>query len=173
MPAGQEMVFSFGRLWVLKDGVVYFSEPYRINAINPYKGFLSLDGPIRVWAPISSGMVVGTDSEVAILPGGDPNQFELKRIAEYGVVQGTAVSDFVGGIFVMSERGMLHITAAGELVNMQDGTVAVDTAEQGSSCIISEDGLSKVVTSLHNSELSTTAATSFMDAEIIRKENLA
>lgn len=170
MVAGSRMQHAFGRLWAVQNNVVFFSEPYRLNMMNPTSGFIQLESTVNVFHPNNNGFVVGTETEVGFISTGDPNQFTYRTLAPYGAVSGTDTIDFDNNVFFMTPRGLVKVNQDATFVPVHEGKVMVDRATAGASGIIERDGLSNVVSSLFRPELSRTAASSFMDAEIVRKE---
>lgn len=171
MVAGSRMYFAFGRLWSLQNGVVFYSDPYYLHLRQP-TNFVQFPDTALVFHPTNYGFVVATSQELGFIQGTSPEDFVYRQIAPYGAVPGTDVVDVDNGVFLMTARGLVKVSQDGALSNLHEGKVAVDQATHGAAGIIERDGAVNVVTSLMRPELSRTAATSFMDAEIIRKETV-
>jgi hypothetical protein len=169
MVAGSRLYMAFGRLWSVQGNTVFYSDPYRFALRTP-TNFVMLPDSVSVFHPVNTGFVVATTSEIGFVFSGNPGEFAYRTLLPYGAVFGTDVVDFDNGVFLMTARGLVKVSQDGQAENIHEGKVAVDRATSGASGIVDRDGHASVVTSLFRPELSRTAASSFMDAEIIRKE---
>lgn len=172
LPAGSSMRFGYGRIWSVIGNVVFYSEPMYYNLYNPLH-VLAFPKTITAFEVLLDGYLVATTDTIGILRGANPDSMVYTEMRQYGVVQGTSVADPNGGFIVMTKHGAHHISLTGEVTPLQQGTVAVETAQSGASGILIEDGMTRVVTSLLNGQFSGTVVDSFMDAEIVRKETQA
>lgn len=87
-PAGEIVAYHFGHLYVVRGSIVYYSQPYGYELFD-LRDFLAFDSPVRIFAPIDSGIWVGTDKQVSWLDGTDPTKMEKADRASTKSVKGT------------------------------------------------------------------------------------
>ena len=75
-------------------------------------------------------------------------------------------------VYWYSPRGLVVADANGSAKNMQEDSVVTVSASAGAAMFREQDGLKQLVASLLNPGKSVAAASSFMDAEVIRKETI-
>jgi hypothetical protein len=172
MPAGHIVRYYNGRLLVARDNILYYSEPYAPALHNPMRGYIPFPERITVMEPCDNGVYVASDT-TRWLDGPDIDKAEAVEVLPYGAVEGTgSCPENDKAVYWFSTRGMVIGDASGSVKNIQEDTVAVDPAAVGAALYREQDGLRQAITSLFGTEASVAAATSFMDAEIVRKESM-
>lgn len=172
MPAGQIVRAHNGRLLVADGSILYYSEPFAPALHNPARGYVPFPGRITVVEPTDGGVYVVADRSYW-LAGRDIDKAEVVEKLPYGAVEGTGGrSPTDRSVWWYSARGLVVGTPSGELKKLQEEHVAVDTAAAGATLFRESDGMRQVVASLRGAEPSHAAATSYMDAEVIRKESM-
>jgi hypothetical protein len=172
LPAGQMMRFGYGRLWSVVDNAVFYSVPMYFNLYDATANVLLFPSKVTAFEVLTNGYLVGLENEIGMLRGSDVNQAMYTRLLPFGVVPGTCVEDPRGGFLFMTKHGLHHISLEGQLTPLHHDRVAVETATAGSAGILISDGSTRAITSLFNGAFSGTVASSFMDAEIVRKETI-
>ena len=172
MPPGHIVRYHNGRLLVAAGNFVYYSEPYGLALHNLARGYIPFQGRVTVLEPLRDQVFVVADQTYA-LRGTDIDKAELIPIAPYGAVEGTTVRDMkTEQVWWFSDRGLVMTNGEGNITNMQEENVAVDVAAVGASLYREQNGMQQMITSLFGTEVTHAAATSFMEAEIIRKESM-
>jgi len=172
MPAGQIVRFHNGRLLVASGSTLFYSEPFAPALHNPARGYIPLISRITIMEPVANGVIVVAD-KTYFLAGDDIEQAQLVEKLPYGAVEGTAArTEKDLSVWWFSERGMVMSSEEGEVKNIQEEHVAVAGARVGAGMFREQNGVQQLVTSLFGSEASVAAASSFMDAEIVRKESM-
>lgn len=172
MPAGQIVRAHNGRLLVARDSILYYSEPFAPALHNPARGYVPFPGRITVVEPTDGGVYVVAD-RTYWLAGDDIDKAGVVEKLPYGAVEGTGGrSPTDQSVWWYSARGLVVGTPAGDLKNLQEETVAVESAAAGATLFRESDGMRQLVASLRGAESSRAAATSYMDAEVIRKESM-
>lgn len=172
LPAGQILRYRNGRMLSAAGATLYFSEPFAPALHNLARGYIVFPQRITMVEPFEDGVWVVAD-KTYWLAGANIEQASLTEALPYGAVEGTATRDVrENQVWWFSERGIVKAEPGGRIRNQQEENVAVDRAAVGASVYREQDGMRQVVASLFGAEVSNAAATSFMEAEIIRKESM-
>lgn len=172
MPAGQIVRYAHGRLLVASGSMLYFSEPFAPALHNPSKGYIPFPERITVVEPTDGGVYVVAD-ETYWLAGPDITQSEVVTKLPYGAVEGTSGQNPRDKtVFWFSSQGLVVGTPDGQVKNLQEDAVSVDPASSGATLYREQNGMRQLVSSLFGSGTSVAAASSFMSAEIVRKESM-
>lgn len=171
IPAGSMLRHGHGRLWSVVQGkYLFFSEPYYFNLYDPRKNVVPFEETLAAVEILDESVFIATEKYIGVLDGTDPSAMNFRVILPYGAIANTAVPDRNDGYMFMTQYGMHHVSLSGQITPLHMDKIAVESASTGASAILTQDGITRVVTSLYNGEFSGTVATSFMEAEIIRKE---
>lgn len=132
MPAGHLIAYSSNRLWVARDGVIWFSDPLALDRTDLRKGFIQLRGRVTMLRPVDDGVYVSDGASTFFLAGNDPKESVSKQVADYGVIEGTDVtvdSSQVGGEAPLgrvalwsTQRGLCVGATGGAFRNVTFGT---------------------------------------------------
>jgi hypothetical protein len=96
---------------------------------------------------------------------------EQVEVAPYAAIAGTSGKrPDTNDVFWMSDRGLVVGTQDGQVDNVQEKNVAISPAAAGASVFREDQGTKQVVTSMFDVRPSTTAARTFMDAEVIHQQ---
>jgi hypothetical protein len=173
MPAGQIVRYFNGRVLVASDNTLYIGEPYAGALYNPAKGYVPLPARVTLLEPADNGVYLVAD-KTYWLAGKDPDKAELREVLPYGAVEGTGGRMEAGNdVWWFSTRGVVVGNEAGEVNNIQEETVSVEAAQTGATLYREQDGMRQLVSSLFGTdETNRAAAASYIDAEVVRKENM-
>ena len=172
LPAGQILRYRNGRMLSAAGAMLYFSEPFAPALHSPARGYIVFPQRITMVEPFEDGVWVVAD-KTYWLAGANIEQASLTEVLPYGAVEGTATRDIrENQVWWFSERGIVMVESGGRIRNQQEENVAVDSAAVGASVYRERNGMRQVVASLFGTEVTHAAATSFMEAEIIRKESM-
>lgn len=171
MPPGQIVRFLNGRLYVARDNVLHYSEPFAPALYNPGRNYILFPSPITVVEPCVNGLYVVADKTYWL--AGDPTKAELQVALPYGAALYASVSyPHLQAAVWMSHRGLVRGDASGQVVNLQESAVAVDKPKAGAVYVRERDGKKLVVATVFGTAATTMSADSAMSAEIIRKGTL-
>ncbi|MEO8391222.1 hypothetical protein [Polaromonas sp.] len=168
MPAGSIVRSNNGRLLVARDRILHYSEPFAPSLHLPAKNFIPFTTRITVVQPIRTGTYVCTENKSYFFAG-DLAKADAVEVLPYGAIEGTgntAPDNLM--CWWMSVRGQVQANGA-DVKNVQEGSIAMNSAAAGASFFREQDGMKHVVTSLFGSGANGAAAHSFMDGEIVRK----
>ena len=150
-PVGTLLCAYKGRMWIAQGTVLFFSDPYSLNAFNLAHGFFPFEGDeITMVRGVKAGMFVGTDDAVWFLEGNTPASFKPYKAARSGAFKGTAayvdLSDLSPKEFLQNRTGeaLVWTGPEGVSIGMPDGQVfhltkdkhAQIQATDGGSCVI-------------------------------------
>ena len=171
LPAGHIVRYLNGRMLVAAGDTLYYSEPYQLGLFDPTKDYIQFPEPITMVEPCQNGFYVSADQTYWV--AGDPEKAELNPVLPYRAVLGTSGPvPNTNSVWWMSERGTILGTQDGQVENLQEKNVAVDPAIVGASLFREQDGMKQMVSSLFSPQSTVISASSFMDAEIVRKETV-
>jgi hypothetical protein len=158
-----------GRMYLVVDSNVYYTEPYALSKVDPVASFWSFAAPVSIMEPVSSGVFVVAD-KTYFLRFTDPADAKLEIVLNYGAVPHTSIRlPHNEGVMWQSVRGTIMGNDNGSVNNIQEERVAADTASTGAAFLREQDGVRQFVASMPNPNVSPLAAKSFMEAEIIRR----
>jgi len=172
MPPGQIVRWFKQRLLVASDNTLYYGEPASNALMNPMKGYIPFPGRITVIEPCQNGVYVVAD-QTYWLAGPDISQAKVEPVLPYGAAEGTGgKTPNTNEVWWFSQRGVVVGDETGKVKNVQEETVAVETAQSGATLYREQDGMRQLVSSLRGSEHTKAAVTSSFAAEVIRKESM-
>lgn len=166
LPAGRYLRSSSGRLYSAVGNVLYQSDAFNHLICDPTRGFFLFKADITMLESQTAGLYVATEHETWWLPAGEQ---QIARVAPYGAVHGTGgASPVEEKCWWWSQGRGLVVATAGQIDTPIAERIEAGTAGFGASMHRRQDGMSHTVTALFN-QVSGAAASSFMDAEIIRR----
>jgi hypothetical protein len=171
MPAGRIVRHLNGRLFVVVGNTLFYSEPYAPALRNPARGWVQFPAPITMLEPCINGFFIAADKTYWV--PGDIASAEMVPVLPYGAVLGTSgsVPDELA-CWWMSHQGMVRGAPDGTVKNLQEENVAVDQAATGAALYREHDGMKQAVAALFGAEPTVLTARSWMDAEVVRKEEI-
>jgi hypothetical protein len=169
MPPGHIVRYHGSRLLVASGAVLHYSEAYTLGLRNPTKGFIQFPGEITVVESTHGGLWVCAD-QTYWLPGLDISAASLEEALPYGGVLGSSGRvPNSNDVYWMSPRGLIRATAEGEAQNLQEAKVATGPAGYAAGMFREVDGLKQFVHATFAPDPNHMAATSYMEAEIVRR----
>lgn len=169
MPPGQIVAYLNGRLFVASGQYLFYSEPYGVHLFDPSKNYIPFTENVTMVEPCQNGLYVSADQTYWV--AGDIEKAELSPVLPYRAILSTSQpTPNANTCWWMSERGTVVGGQNGDVKNLQETTVAVEPALVGASLYREQDGLKQMVSSLFSPQQTVTAASSYMDAEVIRKD---
>lgn len=174
MPPGSALRYNNGRLMVASGNYLFYSRPFSPALYYPRKDYVSFDTPVRTVECVATGTYVTTDTWTYFfdgdIGGGDA---AAKQLVPVGGIAGTSgASPDALRCWWMSPRGIVKADSQGNITNVTEDNIAMNTAKQGTALFREQDGLKQIVTSLFGSDTTGATARSFMSAEIIRKATI-
>jgi hypothetical protein len=148
VPIGENLCAWNGRLFVVTDKVVWYSEPFNYEAFDLARGFLLFDSDVKMIIPLLTGLMIGTGQGIFLLRGTTPAEFQLTQLAGYGVIEGTEAQydkaiSLGNGLafhpwFFGSKKGICILTQEGQFMNLTDNKVPYPEGLRGSGGFIDD-----------------------------------
>lgn len=170
-PLPCRIIRSFaGRLWMAKDNVLWYTEPYALDRVKYQRNFIQFTSDIQVLEPVSGGIWVATIEETVFLQGLNPDEMILINQLNYGGVFNTSRPiPNSNDVIWRSTRGVVLATQDGQIQNLQEDKVAVNPANTGAAIVIEKDGLRQYLSTAVPTGTTPMQSSSWAAAEIIRK----
>jgi hypothetical protein len=158
-PPGQLLGHYNGRAYIGSGRFLWYSQPYEYELFDWSAGFIAFESALTVFAPIASGVFVGTEDETVFLDGADPEAFVRKQVAPYGAVLGTEAyvrndilleGNMPGSSPVwMSTAGLCLGAEGGLMQNLtSDRYLMPSTVREGASVFKIRSGTPQLITTL-------------------------
>ena len=173
MPAGSIVRVHNGRLLTADRNGLYYSEPYAPTWHNPLRGYIPLPG-ITLVEPMQAGIYITTGDRTYWLAGADiAGDAALVDLLPYGAAAGssTRINNALD-VAWYSQRGIVIGSRDGQVKNMQEDTTATEKASRAAMLYREQDGMRQLVSSLFGAEATVAAASTYFEAELVRKENM-
>ena len=169
-PAGRIIRFSNGRAMVADADRVWYSDPYQYDHFRLGDNFIQFTDTVDLMEPVTGGVFFAYGDKTEFWAGDVTDAPQVVHLASYGAVYGTGKKiPKSQNVCWQSQRGMVVGMPDGQMKNMVEDNVAVDTALSGASLIREQDGLRQFIATLKTPTISTMAASSWFDAEIVRR----
>lgn len=169
MPAGSIVRHSNARLLVAVGNLLCYSEPFANGLFRPSKNYIPFPAPVTVVEPCGGGVFVVADKTYWL--DGEISAASLIERLPYGAVPhsgGSGPADS-NTVFWISERGLVFGSADGSVRNAQDKQLALAGGAAGATLYREREGMAHVLTAVRDPIQTKAAASSYFDAEIIRK----
>lgn len=169
LPPGRMLAMHNGRLLSVDGAFLFYSLPWALGLYRPAYDFIAMDEDITLVQPVEGGVYLATTSATYFLAGGDISKADLRRIAPYGAIKGTA-AEMPNSLDLMwhTPRGPVSASQDGSLTLLQDAQIAYPSADAGASIVRESNGLRQFITSLSQAQPSGGAVFgSYMDARVI------
>lgn len=169
MPAGSIVRHSNGRLLVAVGNLLCYSEPFANGLFRPSKNYIPFAAPVSVVEPCGGGVFVVADKTYWF--EGDLAAASMAEKLPYGAVPhsgGSGPTDS-NTVFWISTRGLVFGGADGSVRNAQEKQLALAGGAAGATLYREQEGLTHILTAVRDPMKTTAAASSYFDAEIVRK----
>ena len=119
--------------------------------------------------PVENGIFFAYGDKTVFYQGTPEDGFDVRPRLNCGGVFGTGCSlPDEEGVMWQSQHGAVIGAPDGQVLHKQHGNVAPDTATAGAAVVRQHEGAKHFIASLDGTAMPTIAASSWMDAEIIR-----
>jgi hypothetical protein len=155
-PAGFEIEFFGGRLWVGARDALWYSQPFALDRVDRRHNYLPWTG-VKMLGAVRDGLYVGLEKEVWFMSGTDPKSMRPVKTSGYGAIAGTKTYvdankfqiDGASGIAVVweSPRGKVIGSEGGRVQLLTDRNVSYNPGERGASLVREFNGITQHVSS--------------------------
>ncbi len=178
-PAGHLVDYTRGRIYIAVENRVYFTEPVGYNFVHPVFGYYEFPERVTLLKGTNDGLYVGSD--ITYFIDGDPRPMKTggsspvtqKPTLPYKAIEGAACN-FVDSQDVMwlSERGVVLGKSGGDVKNLTEERIAMDSANRGCMGIVEVNGFKAAVAIMRDSKNSPFVADDYVEAEQDRVADL-
>lgn len=172
LPAGRYMTMHGSRLCSAVSNVLYYSEPFKYG-IRKRTGYIAFEDEITGVVSLGNFLYVGTNRELVRLSASDLESAEYESLVSQGVIHGSMEVMPTGeqAFFALQNRHVGAVRDNGEF-RMLNEAVRLPPAESASTVMTERDGLEQYTLQLEKPGTSTAQASSYIEAEVVRQENL-
>lgn len=144
-PVGDYIELFNGRMYIAKDTVLWYSEPFAYSMFDVSRNFLWFEDRIVALSSVQGGLVVSTETEVLFLKGSNPNDFILEHCSLYPVIPNTLVKikgeETFGGVkglvlLWISQNGIYLMMPDGDCKNVTTGRLTLPTVRKGCAAFL-------------------------------------
>lgn len=168
LPPGRILRYFGSRLYSALDNVLWYSDIYSPALCSPTRSYAVFDAPITLLEHCDDGMYLCAGETFWM--AGDIEATTPKVVSPTTAVFGSGCPLPQQKMVVwMSDKGLVRAGAGGQIELVQDENVVVAPATSGASVVLEADGQRHAVSSLFGAHQSGAAASSYMDAEVVRK----
>lgn len=167
MPAGTIVRHFKGRLLTVIGNVLFFSRPYNYGVYDPSAGYIAFAEALTVVEPTDRGLYLCAE-KTWLLP--DLVGSQLQDLLPYGGIAGS------GGrapdsetVFWNTPRGLVVAGPDGSVRNVQEDALRFSEAVSSATLYREQDGMAHIVATRAGAQPTRAGATSFAEAEVIRK----
>ena len=170
-PAGKIIRHYNGRMYVATDGgIVQYSEPFAYDHFSILNNYIAFPDEVDIMEPVENGIFFAYGDKTVFYEGNPEDGFNVRPRLNCGGVFGTGQPLPNGeGVMWQSQWGAVEGSPQGQIQQKQHSNVAPDTATAGAAIVRQHEGSKHFIASLSGTTMPTIAASSWMDAEIIRR----
>lgn len=167
LPAGSILAHLNGRLFSANSTYLYWSDAYNFGLYDALKNLIPFPASITIVAPCVNGLYVVADQTYWLF-GIGTEAMEIVPVSKDTAVPGTA-GQFPGGmkVFWVGEDGLMVGDSQGQVQNLTDKAVALDSATSGVT-LYREDFPARIVASLTGAATSTQVHADYTASEAYR-----
>lgn len=155
MPAGKHLCCHGNRLFVARDNVIYYSEPYNYGLTNLFTHFIMMPSDIRMLVSVEDAMYISDSTRTYILTGSEINQSQMQEKANYPALEGTAVridqrvfgQEGQNGLVAMwmSEAGLCAGLQGGSFRNLTESKYVPKVGDLATALFRQQDGKNQYI----------------------------
>lgn len=143
-PPGDVLEPHYGRIYIARGSVLYWTESIRPGGFRP-RNFLLFHEDITLIASTQAGLIVAA-GKTYMLPGGDPRAMGLVDRLPYGAFKGTLVRDPRRELlYWLTPKGLCMATYGGEIRNLSEGRIALRQGARGAGMLREANGIRQLV----------------------------
>lgn len=167
MPAGSCIAHHINRLLVSIGQYLIYSDPFTPSLRDESKNFEVFPAAITCIVAIEAGVFVMAD-KTYFLPGGLPAQ-SVRAALEYGAPLQMPTYREDGSAQWISQRGIVSVSSAGEVVNLQEARVQLRATGAAATLYRESEGMKTIVAALSTPSDTAAGVGSYAEARIVRK----
>ena len=168
MPAGTIVRHYNSRLLVAAGRTLHASKQYHYGVCDPRRDYFQFSADITMVEPTDNGLYLATTERTYWIS--DLYDDKLQEVLPYGAIPYTSGrSPDDEQVYWQSTRGLVVGDKNMSVKNVQEDALEVPPAASGATLYRERDGMTHVVSTRADSAVSVGIATTWMDADVIRK----
>lgn len=167
-PSGQILRHAHGRMWIAKDNILHYSEPFAYDWWKYSSNFFVFEERIRAVMPTEDGLWVASD-RLYYLSGKSPDRMNRSEREPVKVVEGSDIKIPGSYIFIentpigykwifTTDKGVFVAFNDGIVLNMTEQNVSLPEALDGTGLFIQEGGINRYLSILREKRPSNNTA---------------
>ena len=165
MPACRILRQKNGRIYGAVGKIVWYTDPYTLGSVHRQRNFYQFTDDVTILEPVNGGLWIVADKTYFYSDDGG-----VLTALEYGAIYGTSRRiPNSNDVMWYSKKGAVMAAENGQIKNVQEQNVAVDSGTDGVSIIREEDGNRRFIATINNPAVSPMAARDWMEMEVVRK----
>lgn len=143
-PIGSHIAWFSGRVWVSKDNIVWYSEPYAYGKFDMARGFIMFDSNVRMVKPVNTGIFISDNKKTYFFRGTNPKEMVQKTVSNCPAHEWSEAIDLIDlsykeivgdSAIWSSDEGLCIGTEDGEIINISKLKIAYPSGTQGASVV--------------------------------------
>lgn len=168
-PLGSALALYNDRIFIADGPTVWFTEASDFDHVDKRKNYYRFDAGVTVIAAVADGLYVCADRTYFISGAGSSGASQ-RVVLDFGAISNTAQTiPKTANTIWMSPNGAVVGKAGGGVEILADGALVPGRMAGAASLVREEDGLRQFVTVGTTTEASRLAASSYAEAEIVRR----
>lgn len=148
-PTGRFLGYYNGRMYVVIDKAIYYSEPYSPDVFAMGDSFLSLESTVTMLRPVKGGMYISDSEQTHFVSGAEPNAFDWNIIDNFPALpwsDKSAVGAMVEGswqpggktevAFWLTNNGIMFGDAGGNVVCTTETKINLPTTYTAGAILV-------------------------------------
>lgn len=169
LPAGTNLFMHKGRLCCIKDGLLYYGNPFRLGYHTP-TNFISFEQDVTLAVAVDNGVYVAFGNRTQWITGDLKNPEAVANLFNYGAIPGTAfelhkTSTEKARVGWFGAKGIVVADQNGQAVSAMADNVDLTAPASGCSAVLESNGYRRVLSCGWCLNVERMAATRYTNAE--------
>lgn len=139
-PPGQLIDVQNGIVYIAFGKTVVHTQPMRYNLYAPDEAFYSFEARVTFIAAVNDGLYVSAEQTYFLLKSGTDDVTQAPQLP-YRAIEGASCDGLDDeNEYWMSERGLIQGTPSGDMTNLTENQIALDSHVRGSLGVLENNG---------------------------------
>lgn len=133
---GNHLEFHVGRIYIVKDTTLWYSEYGALNWYDMARNYIPFSSKIRMVRSIQSGLFVSTEKHVYFLQGLVPKEFIITKVLDFPAFEWSdSIDKLNGSIFWGSKNGLIRGNPDGSVKELNRDKIIYPDGLSGATLI--------------------------------------
>ncbi len=147
-PIGTMLSYHGGRFYVVQGNVVWYSDPFNLNAFDLARSFFPFQSQIKMFRPLAGGYWASDEKNIYFLSGTNPKEVEKIKRASYPAISHTDCFVNIAKLPEMQTSGIAVIFTTtqgicvglptGEFFNLSHKKLDLPAVEKGTAIVLDD-----------------------------------